>query len=197
MAFVVGLTGGIGSGKTAVSDILEKNGISIIDADVVSRNVTSDGTECAKKMALAFPSCVVDGKINRRLLRAQVFSNPETVNQLNAITHPYITNEIKQMIKNSEGLVVLVAPLLFEVGLEKECDYLVCVTCNMQDRIKRIQNRDNIERTLAELIIANQTDDDEKTSKCDYVLKNDGTYEELLVKVQSLISVLMEAKNKN
>lgn len=180
--FVVGITGGIASGKTVMTDILASLGEYIIDADVVSRKTQ----EFVKPQLMsAFPDCFDGGELNRVALRNRVFSNKEELEKLNAITHPAIEGEMSRLIGESErSLVFVVAPILFETGWSKLCDYVVCVTAGGENRIERLKKRNNtITDEVARAIVAAQMSDEERERRSDEVVFNDGTIEQFNAKV--------------
>ena len=195
MKFVLGLTGGIASGKTAVSDILAAKSIPIIDADVISRNITKEGSKCNEEVKLAFPSCVNDGALDRKKLRELVFNDQIAREKLNSITHPYIFSEIKAELDKADGLVVLSAPLLFECGLEKLCDKVAVVSTNEDERIKRVIERDNISKELAIKIINSQVCERERLSRSNFVIFNDSGLDCLALAVDDLLKKLVEVGN--
>ena len=197
MRYVIGLTGGIASGKSAVSNIFFQNGVSIIDADVVSRFVMRDGSACAVAVLKAFPSCENDGKVDRKKLRQIVFCDKEKLNALNSITHPFIKEEITRQIECLDGLILLVVPLLFETGYDKVCDCVVCVTSDVETRIKRLVLRDNIDKCLALDMINSQMSDDQRIIRSDYVIENNACLNELNSKVSNLLKIISENTHKN
>lgn len=171
--FIVGLTGGIASGKSVVSGFLEKEpGVTVIDADVVSREIY-ENPEIREAIACEFPECVEKGEINRRKLRF-VFADSEKTEKLNSITHPAIIGECKKKISEARGIVFLVVPLLFETGMDEMCNATVVVVADMKTRIKRLLNRDNIDEETAENMMERQWKDAERIKKADYVIENDG-----------------------
>ncbi len=186
MRRIIGLTGGIAQGKTAVSNILQKRGFAILDADLVSREVQRVGTPCFAAMQKAFPSCFEGGELDRRRLREYVFSDRSALDRLNDIVLPYIKEEIEHKISQTNDFLVLVVPLLYESGMHELCDAVVTVTCSEDVRIKRLMERDTIDSSLAQSMISSQTSDLERLTKADYVLTNDATLEELEAQVATL-----------
>lgn len=169
----IGLTGGIASGKSVASDILRLFGAEIIDADIVSRQVGQG------EIAQAFPDCTTGGALDRRKLRKVVFGDERKLKLLNSITHPLIVAEILRKRDEINGVAVIVAPLLLEVGLHKYCDKVITVTAQADTRIKRIVERDNITESLAYNMIEAQASDEARIAIADYVVQNDGTEDEL------------------
>lgn len=176
--YVVGLTGGISSGKSVVSDALGTHpDVTVVDADVISREIY-DIPEVAQAVAAEFPESIEDGAINRRKLRS-VFSDAQKTEKLNAITHPAIIETCKRRIEEACGIVLLVVPLLFESGMDKLCDSTVVVRASEQMRIKWLLKRDNIDEAMARNIMKRQLADDERVKKADFVIENDGSISDL------------------
>lgn len=176
--FVLGLTGGIACGKSMVTSYFREYGTTVVDADVVSREVMSD-PEIIKIIGQVFPGSVEEGTINRAELKKAAFVSPETTAKLNAITHPLIRELCRKKIDAADGFVLFVVPLLFETGLDCFCDATAVVACDREKRIKRLILRDNIDRAMAENIMARQMDDRIREKKADYVIRNDGDEKEL------------------
>ena len=185
--FVVGLTGGIASGKSVVSGFLEKEvGTTVIDADVVSREIYENPV-IREKVAREFPECAENGEINRRKLRS-VFADSEKTEKLNSITHPAIIGECKKRIAGARGIIFLVVPLLFETGMDEMCNATVVVVADKKARIKRLLDRDNIDEETAENMMKRQCEDAERIKKANYVIENDGDISDLKKKTLSLLA---------
>lgn len=191
---VIGLTGGIASGKSVVSAYLEKKPfVTVIDADVISREVFFQPAT-AQKIAAAFPECVSDGVPDRKLLRS-VFSDENKTKTLNGIMHPAIIETCEKRIEEASGrIVVLVVPLLFETGMDKLCDLTITVVCDRKVRIKRLTERDNIDEAMADNMINRQMSDSERIEKADYVLTNDGKREDLEAKADKILTEIIGDK---
>lgn len=187
--FVLGLTGGIASGKSAVTEICRELGAVVVDADIISREVIEE-PEIIAAIAEAFPGTVCGGRLDRKKLRKEAFSISGNAEKLNNITHPEIIRVCRERISVSSGFVLFTVPLLFETGLDGLCDMTVTVTCNRDTRIKRLIARDNIDETAAKNIIARQMSDEQREKKADIVIRNDGTLEELKSRVIRLIKKL-------
>ena len=191
---VIGLTGGIASGKSVVSAYLgKKTFVTVIDADLISREVFSDPST-AQKIAVAFPECVSDGVPDRKLLR-NVFSDENKTKTLNGIMHPAIIETCEKRIEEaSSRIVVLVVPLLFETRMDKLCDLTIAVVCDRKVRIKRLTERDNIDEAMADNMINRQMSDPERIEKADYVLTNDGKIEDLEAKADKILTEIIGDK---
>lgn len=187
--FVLGLTGGIASGKSVAAELLRKKGAHIVDADLISREVVADACIIAK-ISEAFPESVENGAINRKKLRETVFSSPEKTKRLNSITHPEIIKRCLLRTAETDGVVVLVVPLMFETGLNAACDAVATVSCDTDTRIKRIVKRDNTDVDTAKNIIERQLSDDEREKLADYVVDNNGSVYELNQKIEQLVGKL-------
>lgn len=189
---VVGLTGGIASGKSEVSKIFSDLGAYIIDADVISREVVAPGTEGERLLKELFSEAFFSDGLNRKVLREIVFSDAEKLKKLNSVTHGLILGEIKRRIESIEsGFVLVVIPLLFELGLEKDFESVICVTSSLETRIDRFIKRDNIDKKLALEMIDNQLSDFEREKKSDYIIRNDGGIEELRNSVKEVYEKIL------
>ena len=173
-AKVIGITGGIASGKTTATTALKQSGYFVIDADEVSRETFAQGTDGERSIMLAFPEANKNGKLNRALLRRIISADDDARVKLNALTHPVIIEKIKTQIADFPPPVILSAPLLFESGLSSLCDVTVCIYCPRKTRIKRLTARDNITEEDAERIIDAQIPDYIRCTLADYIVPNDG-----------------------
>ena len=190
---ILGITGGIATGKTAVSDILKNLDIKVIDMDIISREVIKL-PKIIQSIQNEFGSGVVkNGTVDRKLLREFIFDDKAKVQKLNNIMHPAIIEKAKNEIdrlKSSTPLIVVVIPLLFETNLEYLTDSILLVTADYDKQVERIMTRDNSTKTNAENIIAAQMPLSEKVKKSNYVIENNGTYEELKEKVFTFLKTL-------
>lgn len=183
---IIGLTGGIASGKSAVAQILKELGAHIINADVVYASLSGEGKPLNSLLKKTFSDCVVSGKLDKTLVYKRIFNNPVDRHLLNSITHPIILEEIKKEIaaldKNTK--IVVEVPLLFESGFDKLCDCTVCITAPLELRIQRLLARSHNDEIMARKIIAAQLSDDELIKKCDYAVRNDGDIKTLKQRVE-------------
>lgn len=178
----VGITGGIGSGKTALTDWLAGKGIVIVDADLASRTIVAPGQPALSEIVDTFGSEYLqhDGQLDRAALRTLVFSDEEKRRQLERITHPRIREELaRQMDSADSTYVVLSSPLLLESGQSTMVDLSVVVDVPEDTQIQRTMARDHNSRELVEGIMAAQLDRDTRLSRADIVIDNSGSLEAL------------------
>jgi dephospho-CoA kinase len=202
----VGLTGPTGAGKGVFSKILEKHGIPCLDTDIVSRRVCEAGMPCTTELAESFGNDILkaDGSLDRKKLADKVFSEDTTGEKaklLNKITHKYILDEIYkwQNIQEESHVpcCVIDAPLLFEAGLDKNCEYIIAVLADTETRIKRITARDGISREQAQKRISAQKNDDFFKANCNVVFLNDGNETELEASALPYINKLKNGELPN
>jgi len=187
--FVVGITGGIGSGKSAVTDHLEMLGITVVDADKVARVVVEPGTSALAAITEHFGTDVLlaNGGLDRAALRKIVFDNHNERKVLEEITHPRIRDEIiRQLSEASSPYVVLSSPLLLESGLNTLAVYVVVVDVPEEVQLKRTMARDDNSEALVKQIMAAQLDRQTRLSRADASIMNDTSLEELYEHVEAL-----------
>lgn len=187
--FVVGITGGIGSGKSAVTDYLETLGITVVDADKVARVVVEPGTSGLAAITEHFGMDVLlaSGGLDRAALRKIVFDNHNERKVLEEITHPRIRDEIiRQLSEASSPYVVLSSPLLLESGQNTLADYVVVVDVPEEVQLKRTMARDDNSEALVKQIMAAQLDRQTRLSRADASIMNDTSLEELYERVEAL-----------
>ena len=187
--FVVGITGGIGSGKSAVTDYLETRGITVVDADKVARVVVEPGTPALNAIAEHFGTDILltDGGLDRAALRKIVFDYPDERKVLEGITHPRIRDEItRQLSEASSPYVVLSSPLLLESGQNTFADYVVVVDVPEEVQLRRTMARDDNSEALVKQIMAAQLDRKTRLSRADTSVTNDGSLEALYERVEKL-----------
>ena len=192
--FVVGITGGIGSGKSAVTDYLETKGITVVDADKVARVVVEPGTSGLAAIAEHFGHDILlpDGMLDRAALREVVFDNPDERKVLEGITHPRIREEIaRQLSEAGSPYVVLASPLLLESGQSSFADYVVVVDVPESVQLSRTMTRDNNSKQLVKSIMAVQLDRETRLARADTSISNEGTLEELHSRVDALHADLL------
>ena len=187
--YVVGITGGIGSGKSAVTDYLETKGIKVVDADKVARVVVEPGTSGLAAIAEHFGSDILlpDGSLDRAALRRVVFDNADERKVLEGITHPRIREEIaRQLDEAISPYVVLASPLLLESGQNSFANYVVVVDVPESVQLSRTMARDDNSEQLVKSIMAAQLDRETRLSRADTSISNDGSLDELYTRVDDL-----------
>ena len=186
---IVGLTGGIGSGKTAVSDLFHDLGITIVDADLASRVVVEKGREELNKIAEHFGEDILNsnGELDRAKLREVIFKSEEEKLWLESLLHPAIASQIQKELDSSEShYTILVSPLLLETDQKNFCSTVLVVDVPVEIQIERTSKRDNVPEEQIKSIIASQIDRDSRLEQADEVILNDGSVQQLESKVQEL-----------
>ncbi len=193
---VIGLTGGIGSGKSTVAQLFREENIPVVDADRISRDVTSPGMPAYLDIIRRFGEefLLPDGRIDRKKLGALVFADPGKRSELEAITHPYIVEGIRSAILAlaSEGhdFAIVEAALILEKGRQGMVQAVIGVRCGRQLQVDRLMARDGISREEALRIVSAQMDPEEKVRGSDYVIDNSGDLAETRARVRALASKL-------
>lgn len=176
MTLIIGLTGGIGSGKSTVSAFFSELNISVVDADIVARQVVKKGTPALEKIANHFgETIIINGELNRSLLREIIFKDKQQKEWLNNLLHPLIATQIIQLLAQAESdYVLLEAPLLFENQLDRLTDYNLVVDIDTQLQIARACARDAASKENVEAIISSQISREDRLKKADFVIDNTG-----------------------
>lgn len=196
---ILGLTGGIGSGKSTVSKIFLSMGIKVFDADLIAKDILETEQvkeEIKEKLGKKFIN-LKSNSVDKELLKKEVFNNSKKLNILNGIVHPRVVDiYIKKYLefKNKEEIVIFDVPLLFEVNLERYCDKVIVVDIDLKVQIERIKNRDNIDVALINKIIAAQMSREERNMKADILIENNGSLEELKQKIEKIIKDIERGK---
>ncbi|MGG0027244.1 dephospho-CoA kinase [Bacillus safensis subsp. osmophilus] len=178
MTLVIGLTGGIASGKSTVSQMIKEQGIRVVDADVIAKEAVAKGTPALQQIVQTFGEDVLlpNGELNRQQLGAIIFSDEEKRKQLNAIVHPEVRKEmLKQRdegVAQQETFVVLDIPLLFESQLESLVDRIIVVYTTPELQLSRLMNRNDLSEEEALNRIHSQQSLEEKCKKADRVVEN-------------------------
>ncbi len=187
--FRVGLTGGIASGKSTVADLFAALGVTIIDTDVIAREIVAPGSPLLAKIAEHFGSDVIaaDGGLDRRALRQRVFADPAERQWLEQLTHPEIRRLTDERSDAAPGPYSIVAiPLLVETGGKDRFDRVLVVDCEPELQLARLQARDGSTRAQAEAALAAQVSRAERLAVADDVIHNDGDIARLRDQVETL-----------
>ncbi len=191
---VIGLTGGIGSGKSAAQCYLTSKKIPVIDADRISRDIVKPGSETLMEITDAFGANIIleDGSLDRKALGKIVFSNKEKLDILNNIMHKRILNEIKhQLALIKAPLVVIDAPLLIETGLYKIVDEVWVIDLETHFQIERVKKRDNLSENEIKKRIHSQLPREERKKYAHVIINNSGTIESLYLQIDQQLNRIM------
>ncbi|MCP3661185.1 MAG: dephospho-CoA kinase [Gammaproteobacteria bacterium] len=186
---VIGLTGGIGCGKSAVTDLFSSLGVPVIDADVAAREVVAKGEPALDSLCQLFGSAILktDGSLNRRQLRDIIFSDSEARQQVEAILHPRIRERMDaRLAQLTTPYAIASIPLLLENGLERTVNRVLVVDCSPEEQIRRVSKRDRVETDAVEKIIASQIGREKRLAAADDVIVNSGSLNDLKTVVNSL-----------
>lgn len=189
MTLIVGLTGGIGSGKSAASQWFESQGINVVDADIVAREVVEKGQPTLTQIQSIFGDWVLleNGELNRPALREHIFKHPSARQQLEDITHPAIRHSIiEQLNQATSPYVILVSPLLFETNQYLLTQRTLLIDASIELQIQRASQRDGQSIEQIENIIRAQMPRDRKLDLADDIVVNDGHLEHLYSELQKL-----------
>ena len=189
MTLIVGLTGGIGSGKSAASQWFETQGINVVDADIVAREIVEKGQPALAQIQSAFGDWVLleSGELNRKALREHIFQHPSARQQLEEITHPAIRQSIiVQLEQANSPYVILVSPLLFETNQHLLTQRTLLIDASIELQIQRASQRDGQSVEQIENIIQAQMPRDRKLDLADDIAINDGHLEHLYTQLQKL-----------
>ena len=183
---IIGLTGGIASGKSTVSKYLAEKGFKVYDADKIAKDI-SEKKLVQEEIIATFGDKILEENrnIDRKKLKEIVFEDKEKLKQLNAIIHPKVIDFYKELKeKNTDEIIIFDVPLLFESGIDKFCDKILVVISDYEIQLNRIVERDKIDRDLAEKIIKSQLSNEERIKKADVVIENNSSLEDLFEKVE-------------
>ena len=196
MTKIIGLTGGIGSGKTMVANYMKSLGIPVYIADEEAKKIM-DTQEVVKLVQNAFGNTVINNnKINREQLAKLVFNNPEQLQKLNAIIHPIVKQNFDNWVKNQHNVpfVVKEAAILFESGGDQYCDSIITVTAPLEIRLERVIQRDKTNRKSVLDRMKNQWSDEKKIENSDYVIHNI-TIDDTKNQVDNILEILKNQLN--
>ena len=177
MALRVGITGGIGSGKTTVAEIFELLGIPVYNADAAAKELMNTDEELKNAIKKNFgETAYKNNELDRTYLASVVFNDPEKLMLLNSLVHPVTIKNAEQWMKaQTTAYAIKEAALMFESGADKMLDYVIGVTALQELRILRVMNRDGISREAVLKRLSRQMDEEKKINRCDFILTNDET----------------------
>lgn len=193
---ILGITGGTGCGKTTLLSEVQARGGLVLDCDAIYHQLLKTDSGLLSAIDAAFPGTVQDGQLDRKKLGSQVFSDPQALEVLNAITHKAVKAEVVRRLEASPRFAAIDAIALFEGGLAQLCQVTVAITAPTEDRVRRLMARDGISEDYARSRIAAQHAEGWFQEHCDHCLRNDGTREEFRDKCIAFLDTLdiMEEK---
>ena len=199
----IGLTGGIASGKTTVAALFRTWGAYVADADDISRHALDRGTSCYEKTVAAFGRDILrsDGTVDRKKVSSIVFSDPQALETLNGIIHPYVHEVILSDTERvhaefPDRLIIWDVPLLFEAVYDRDVERIVVVTARQSLRVQRIVERDGSTKAAALRRIRAQMPDREKVRRADMIIRNNGSRAELEQRTREVFDELLETMDR-
>ncbi len=195
MKKIIGITGGIGAGKSVVSDLFAKLGATIVDADKIAREILEPMGRAFVDVVETFGTEIVkkDGTLDRKKLAGIVFGDSEKLQTLNRLTHPAVYEEMRKQIESAEAKVVcLDVPLLFTCDFPISCDVTLAVIASDEVRVNRVMKRDGCTKEEAEMRMKKQLSNEEFQKRADICLWNNGTIDDIKEKVLEIYYDIME-----
>ncbi|MFA7288436.1 MAG: dephospho-CoA kinase [Melioribacteraceae bacterium] len=193
-SILVGITGGIGSGKSLASQMLKENGYPVLDADTISKELVNTDSVIKSSLIKEFGELTYkEDKLNAKYLSDKVFGDERKLKTLNSITHPIIINKLKELAAGlalNNKIVFVESALIFEADFEDVFDYLILIFTEKDKRIERVMDRDKVSEKEVEKRINSQISDDEKKGLVDFVIQNNSTEMELKKKIDFVIMIL-------
>jgi len=189
----IGITGGVGSGKTLAAKYFESLGYTVINADKTAKELYKKNLKLKKKLVKEFGKVILDdsGNIDIKGMRKLILSGKNIIKRVNRIVHPFVFKEMDKIFKAAKGKIVFTeAAIMFETGSAKKMDYVILIYSNKQNRINRITKRDGVSAADVKRIMNLQLDEREKVKLADFVVKNNSTPAELKRNILSLNKIL-------
>ena len=189
---IVGLTGGIGSGKTTVADMFATLGIPVYNSDIEAKKLTNSSEAIRQELIfLLGEETYKDGILDRKFLAGKIFNDKELLQKVNAIIHPKVAEHFKKWVAKQDSAYVLKeAAILYESGGDAQCDLVIVVTASKKERIRRVMERDHVSQKEVEARMRNQWSDAKKIKLADFVIYND-ILQETKKQVESIHSHLI------
>ena len=193
---LIGLTGGIGSGKSTVAAMLRDQGIRVVDADQIAREVVEPGQPALAELVEVFGQDILndDGSLNRQELANRAFATEEATNALNAITHPRIEQETQRQFDlaaaEKENFLVYDMPLLVERGLHAEMDMVIVVHTDIEERVRRLVEHRGLDEDDVRRRMSHQVDDVTRLASADVLIDNNGSVDHLRKQVDDFLATL-------
>lgn len=190
---ILGLTGGIASGKSTVSNYLKLKGIPVVDLDKISHKVLGKNKPATKQVIKAFgKDFFIDGRLDRQKLGRFCFENKERTQTLNSIVHPFIYEEMEKQLEDNKDAKILVldAPLLIEAELYKRCNKVMLVISSETTRIDRAIKRSNLSKLEVQKRMERQLSDEERKKYAHYIIDNEGALEDTFKQIDEILKEL-------
>lgn len=200
MPLLVGLTGGIASGKSTVCNIFGELGAKIIDADVIAKDVCRQGMPAYQQIVAHFGDNVMldTGDLDRRALREIIFQDAEARKALEAIVHPHVRQTLQAQLQQSKAAVTIVAvPLLIEARMQDMFDRILLITANKDVQLTRLLAREMISEALAGQMVSAQIDDQQRLHYADDVIDNNGDVKNLTGQIENLMKIYQQLAANN
>lgn len=195
---IIGLTGGIGSGKSTVARSLQKHGFPIVDADLIAREIVEPGQPALAELTKEFGADILntDGSLDRGLLASRAFTNKDTTQRLNDITHPRINQRTQELFdearENGAEAVIYDMPLLIDKGLHKDMDATIVVHAAEHVRLERLTTKRGLDVDDVRRRINAQIDDETRKQHADILLDNNGTEEDLTKQIAQAVDKIKQ-----
>ena len=195
MTRIIGITGGIGSGKSTLAFCFSAHNIPVFDADEISRFALTPESDCFPRVIGLFGQEALkpDGTLDRAFIASKVFANPDLLDSLNAIVHPFVIEELLRRSENcGSPIVVWDVPLLFESGTDSFCSCTIAVLCREEIRISRAMLRDGANEEQIRSRMRAQMTDEERAARATFLIRNEGTLDAFYANADALIERLQE-----
>ncbi len=193
----IGLTGGIGSGKSTVADFLRSKGIPVLDADAIAKDIMNSNDSVKEKLVAEFgKETYLNGMLNKEFLSSEIFISPKKIEKINSIVHPVVIKTLTYKMEKALGtndVVLAEAALIFEAEMEDMFDYIFVITADEETRIARVMERSNLTRDEVVRRIKNQIHEKEKIAAADFVFFNNEGKENLFENVLFVINLLKKS----
>lgn len=189
-AFIIGITGGSGCGKTTLLNIIREKGGLILDCDAIYHELLKTDKAMLSAIDARFPGVMEDGVLNRKKLGSIVFADAQALLDLNTITHKAVKEEVLRRLESGPKLAAIDAIALFEGGLAELCHVTVAVTAPVEDRVARLMKRDGISEDYARSRIAAQHEEDWFREKCGYILENNSNLDAFATKCLAFLAYI-------
>jgi|SRR5690554_986704 len=190
----IGLTGGIGSGKTTIAQWFQEKGIPVYNSDFEAKKLMNENEDLIQQLIELFgDETYKNGEYNRSYVASKVFNDKELLNQLNAIVHPAVFKHFDEWMDNqNSSFVVKEAAILFESGSYKDCDYIISVIADEEKRIDRVAKRDQLNEDQIRSRMKNQWTDEQRIEKSDFIIENNKDLKALKLEFEKVFDEILD-----